>query len=81
MFERFTEKAIKVIMLSQELPPGSQLRRKEQLLLGLLEKRRAAAKVLKSMGVNLKDVRIEVEKSWGSVLVPWKFPYPTGSGC
>jgi len=34
----------------------------EQLLLGL-EKTGVAAKVLKSMGVNLKDVRIEVEKS------------------
>jgi len=43
-------------------PPGSQLVGTEQLLLGLLgEETGVAAKVLKSMGVNLKDVRIEVE--------------------
>jgi ATP-dependent Clp protease ATP-binding subunit ClpC len=65
MFERFTEKAIKVIMLSQEEARhlGHNFVGTEQLLLGLLgEETGVAAKVLKSMGVNLKDVRIEVEK-------------------
>ena len=68
MFERFTEKAIKVIMLAQE-----EARRldhnfvgTEQILLGLIgEGTGVAAKVLKSMGVNLKDARIEVEKIIG----------------
>lgn len=65
MFERFTEKAIKVIMLSQEEARrlGHNFVGTEQLLLGLLgEGTGVAAKVLKSMGVNLKDARIEVEK-------------------
>ena len=68
MFEHFTEKAIKVIMLAQE-----EVRRlghssvgTEQILLGLIgEETGVAAKVLKSMGVNLKDARVEVEKIIG----------------
>ena len=65
MFERFTEKAIKVIMLAQEevRRQGHNFVGTEQLLLGLLgEGTGVAAKVLKSMGVNLKDTRMEVEK-------------------
>ncbi len=65
MFERFTEKAIKVIMLSQEEARflGHNFVGTEQLLLGLLkEGSGVAAKVLKSMGVNFKDARMEVEK-------------------
>jgi len=65
MFERFTEKAIKVIMLAQEEARrlGYNFVGTEQILLGLIgEGTGVAAKVLKSMGVNLKDARNEVEK-------------------
>ena len=68
MFERFTEKAIKVIMLAQEEARrlGHNFVGTEQILLGLIgEGTGVAAKVLKSMGVNLKDARIEVEKIIG----------------
>lgn len=65
MFERFTEKAIKVIMLAQEEARrlGHNFVGTEQILLGLIgEGTGIAAQVLKSMNVNLKDARIEVEK-------------------
>ncbi len=68
MFERFTEKAIKVIMLAQEEARrlGHNFVGTEQILLGLIgEGTGVAAKVLKSLGVNLKDSRIEVEKIIG----------------
>ena len=68
MFERFTEKAIKVIMLAQDESRrfGHNFVGTEQILLGLIgEGTGVAAKVLKSMGVNLKDARIEVEKIIG----------------
>ncbi len=70
MFERFTEKAIKVIMLAQEEARrlGHNFVGTEQILLGLIgEGTGVAAKVLKSLGVNLKDSRIEVEKIIGRV--------------
>ncbi|KAI4383403.1 hypothetical protein MLD38_009245 [Melastoma candidum] len=68
MFERFTEKAIKVIMLAQEEARrlGHNFVGTEQILLGLIgEGTGIAAKVLKSMGINLKDARVEVEKIIG----------------
>ncbi|VAI15156.1 unnamed protein product [Triticum turgidum subsp. durum] len=68
MFERFTEKAIKVIMLAQEEARrlGHNFVGTEQVLLGLVgEGTGIAAKVLKSMGINLKDARVEVEKIIG----------------
>ncbi|KAK9117694.1 hypothetical protein Sjap_016641 [Stephania japonica] len=68
MFERFTEKAIKVIMLSQEEARrlGHNYVGTEQILLGLIgEGTGIAAKVLKSMQINLKDARVEVEKIIG----------------
>ena len=64
MFERFTEEAIKVIMLSQEEARrlGHNFVGTEQILLGLVaEGTGIAAKVLKSLGVNLKEAREEVE--------------------
>ena len=80
MFERFTEKAIKVIMLAQE-----EARRlvhnfvgTEQILLGLIgEGTGIGPKVLKSMGVNLKDARVEVEKiiGRGSGFVAVEIPF------
>jgi len=68
MFERFTEKAIKVIMLAQEEARrlGHNFVGTEQILLGLIgEGTGIGAKVLKSMGFTLKDARVEVEKMVG----------------
>ncbi|KAL8141133.1 hypothetical protein V2J09_007154 [Rumex salicifolius] len=68
MFERFTEKAIKVVMLSQEEARrlGHNFVGTEQILLGLIgEGTGIAAKVLKSTGISLKDARVEVEKIIG----------------
>ncbi|MDE5084048.1 MAG: tetratricopeptide repeat protein, partial [Trichodesmium sp. St18_bin1] len=68
IFERFAEKAIKAILLAQEEARrlGHNFVGTEQILLGLIgEGTGVAAKVLKSMGVNLKDARIEVEKIIG----------------
>ena len=80
MFERFTEKAIKVIMLAQEEARrlGHNFVGTEQILLGLIgEGTGVAAKVLKSLGVNLKDSRIEVEKiiGRGSGFVAVEIPF------
>jgi ATP-dependent Clp protease ATP-binding subunit ClpC len=80
MFERFTEKAIKVIMLAQEEARrlGHNFVGTEQILLGLIgEGTGVAAKTLKSMGVSLKDARIEVEKiiGRGSGFVAVEIPF------
>ncbi len=80
MFERFTEKAIKVIMLAQEEARrlGHNFVGTEQILLGLIgEGTGVAAKVLKSMGVNLRDARVEVEKiiGRGSGFVAVEIPF------
>lgn len=80
MFERFTEKAIKVIMLAQEEARrlGHNFVGTEQVLLGLIgEGTGIAAKTLKSMGVTLKDARVEVEKiiGRGSGFVAVEIPF------
>ncbi len=80
MFERFTEKAIKVIMLAQEEARrlGHNFVGTEQVLLGLIgEGTGIGPKVLKSMGVNLKDARVEVEKiiGRGSGFVAVEIPF------
>jgi ATP-dependent Clp protease ATP-binding subunit ClpC len=80
MFERFTEKAIKVIMLAQEEARrlGHNFVGTEQILLGLIgEGTGIAAKTLKQMGVNLKDARVEVEKiiGRGSGFVAVEIPF------
>ncbi|XWS47754.1 hypothetical protein CRYUN_Cryun13aG0011800 [Craigia yunnanensis] len=80
MLERFTEKAIKVIMLAQEEARrlGHNFVGTEQILLGLIgEGTGIAAKVLKSMGINLKDARVEVEKiiGRGSGFVAVEIPF------
>ncbi len=80
MFERFTEKAIKVIMLAQEEARrlGHNFVGTEQVLLGLIgEGTGVAAKTLKAMGVNLKDARAEVEKiiGRGSGFVAVEIPF------
>eukprot|EP00850_Spirogloea_muscicola_P021447 SM000249S08258 [mRNA] locus=s249:24229:30309:- [translate_table: standard] len=85
MFERFTEKAIKVVMLAQEEARrlghnfvGTEQLSTLQILLGLIgEGTGIAAKVLKSMGVNLKEGRTEVEKiiGRGSGFVAVEIPF------
>ena len=80
MFERFTEKAIKVIMLAQEEARrlGHNFVGTEQILLGLVgEGTGVGPKVLKEVGVSLKDARIEVEKiiGRGSGFVAVEIPF------
>ena len=80
MFERFTEKAIKVIMLAQEEARrlGHNFVGTEQVLLGLIgEGTGVASKTLKSMGITLKDARAEVEKiiGRGSGFVAVEIPF------
>ncbi len=68
MFERYTEKSIKVIMLAQEESRrlGHNFVGTEQLLLGTIgEGTGIGAKVLQSMGVTLQTARIEVERIIG----------------
>jgi ATP-dependent Clp protease ATP-binding subunit ClpC len=80
MFERFTEQAIKVIMLAQEEARrlGHNFVGTEQLLLGLIaEGKGLCGKVLAEAGVNLKEARIEVEKiiGRGSGFAPAEIPF------
>ncbi|TAF07553.1 MAG: hypothetical protein EAZ77_09405 [Nostocales cyanobacterium] len=68
IFSKFTEQSIKAIMLAQK--EHRQLKHKfigsEALLLGLIaEDNGLAAKVLKSMGITLKNARVEVKKIIG----------------
>ena len=68
MFERFTEKAIQVILLAQSESRrgGHNLVGSEQILIGLiLEDSSWAATILKELGLTLSSVRAEVEKSVG----------------
>jgi ATP-dependent Clp protease ATP-binding subunit ClpA len=68
MFERFTVKSIKILMLAQEESRrlGHNFVGTEQLLLGTIgEGTGIGAKVLQSMGVTLKTARIEVERIIG----------------
>ncbi|GJD22726.1 hypothetical protein RIVM261_076820 [Rivularia sp. IAM M-261] len=80
MFERFTSKAIKAIMLAQEEARrlGHNFVGTEQILLGLIgEATGIAAQVLLSMGIKLKPARIEVEKiiGRGSGFVESEIPF------
>jgi len=80
MFERFTEKAIRVIMLAQEEARrlGHNFVGTEQILLGLIgEGTGVAGKTLKSMGITLKDARAQVEKiiGRGSGFVAVEIPF------
>jgi ATP-dependent Clp protease ATP-binding subunit ClpC len=68
MFEKFTEGAIKVIMLSQEEARrmGHNFVGTEQLFLGLVGQRIGiGAKALRSLGVTIKKARKEVENYIG----------------
>ena len=80
MFERFTEKAIKVVMLSQEESRrlGHNFVSTEQILLGLAgENGGVAYHALRKSGVNLRDARIEVEQiiGYGSGFVAVEIPF------
>lgn len=80
MFEDFTEKAIKAIMMAQDEARrlGHNFVGTEQLLLGLIaEGTGAAARVLKTKGVSLKDARVEVERiiQRGSGFVSVEIPF------
>ncbi len=80
MFEHFTEKAIKAIMLAQEEARrlGHNLVGTEQILLGLIaEGTGVAAKVLTDQGVTLQKARVEVEKiiGRGNRFVPAEIPF------
>jgi len=80
MFERFTDKAVKAIMLAQEEARrlGHAYVGTEQILLGLIgEKTSAAAKVLAEQGVTLQAARQEVEKiiGRGAGFVPTQIPF------
>lgn len=79
-FERFTEKALKVIMLAQDESRrlGHNFIGTEQLLLGSIgEGTGIPAKVFKALGVNIRDARTEVEKiiGRGSGFVAVEIPF------
>jgi ATP-dependent Clp protease ATP-binding subunit ClpC len=80
MFEYFSDKAIKVVMLSQEEARrlGHNFVGTEQLLLGILgEGTSVAAKLLSDKGVTLEDARREVESiiGRGSGFIPAEIPF------
>ena len=80
MFERFTEKAIKVVMLSQEESRrlGHNFVGTEQILLGLIgEGTGVAYKVLREEGLTLKDTRMQIERiiGRGSGFVSVEIPF------
>ena len=80
MFEHFTDKAIKAIMLSQEEARrlGHNFVGTEQILLGIIgEGTSIAAKVLTDLGVTIQNARTEVEKiiGRGSGFVPPEIPF------
>ncbi|KAK9269736.1 hypothetical protein L1049_001514 [Liquidambar formosana] len=79
-FELFTQEAIKVVMLRQEEARrlGHNFFGTENILLGLIgEGTGISAKVLKSLGINCKDARVEVEKiiGRGSGFVAIEIPF------
>jgi len=80
MFERFNEKAIKSVMMAQEESRrlGHNYVGTEMLLVGVVaESSGAAAKVLRKLGVTLKDTRKTVEDmvGRGSGMVSVEIPF------
>ncbi|WP_254174995.1 ATP-dependent Clp protease ATP-binding subunit [Planktothrix pseudagardhii] len=80
MFEYFSDKAIKAVMLSQEEARrlGHNFVGTEQLLVGLIsEGSNVAAKILVAQGLVLRDVQKEVEAmiGRGSGFVPVEIPF------
>ncbi len=79
MFERFTQKSTRVIVLAQEESRrlGHNFVGTEQILLGLLaEGTGIAASVLTSLGVTLESARTEVEKLIGRGSGNWSIEIP-----
>jgi len=79
MFERFNEKAIKAVMLAQE--ESRRLKHNfvgvEMLLVGVVEENSSiAAKVMRKMGVQLKEVKKIVEEELGTGEGPVKVEIP-----
>jgi hypothetical protein len=80
MFERFTQEAIKVIMLAQEEARrlGTNHVGTEQILLGIIgEGTSRGCKALKNCGINIKEARQAVEKvaGRGSGFVAVEIPF------
>nr|YP_010443666.1 Clp protease ATP binding subunit [Merotricha bacillata]UTE94553.1 Clp protease ATP binding subunit [Merotricha bacillata] len=80
MFEKFTERALKVVMLAQEEArrSGHNFVGTEQVLLGLIaEGSGIAARVLKKGGVKIGETRKEIEKliGKGSGFVSVEIPF------
>jgi len=80
MFERFNEKAIKAVMMAQEESRrlGHNYVGTEMMLVGVVsETSGAAAKVLRKLGVTLKDVKKAVEDmvGKGSGMVAVEIPF------
>src|SRR5271166_6504587 len=80
MFERFTDKGMKVVMLAQDESRrlGHNYVGTEQILLGLIgEGMGLASKALKRLGISLKDARSQVEKviSRGTGFVAVEIPF------
>lgn len=80
MFERFTERARRVVVFAQE--EARSLNQNyigtEHLLLGLIrEKEGIAAKALENLEINLEDVRVQVEEivGKGNVSLPGHIPF------
>ncbi len=68
LFERFAEPNLTVVLMAQEEARrlGHNFVGTEQLLVGLIgEGNGIAAKTLESLGVNLRDARVEIEKIVG----------------
>ena len=67
MFGRFTERAQRVIVLSQEEAQrlGHNVCGTEHLLLGLIaEEEGVVARALQTLGISIDDVRAEIERHW-----------------
>jgi ATP-dependent Clp protease ATP-binding subunit ClpC len=80
MFERFTDKSIKVILLAQEESRrlGQEFVGSEQILVGLIaEDTNVATSVLKELGLTLPSARAEIEKiiGRGSGFVGTEIPF------
>lgn len=80
MFERFTEKGIKVVMISQEEARrlGHNFVGTEQILLGLIgEGTGIAARILKQENLSLRQVRAKVESivGYGKGFVAVEIPF------
>lgn len=83
MFHKFTEKAIKAIMLAQEEARrmGHNYVGTEMMLLGLINTGSMSADALKNAGLTIASARVETEKiiRRGSGFVAVEIPYSAGA--